>query len=137
MGKPVTDLGARPLAYGDGHASILIVRDNGDIPGGVTLDLGAYRAKYPKATHLEAGHAILLNAQGLYQPVDPEADYTNGEARLIGLLKQRVSVANPSAAVLVSGVVNAQALPFGARMEAIASQLKGITLIHETVPNAK
>ncbi len=126
MGKPTVDLGLEVKEYGGGRDSLVVVKDNGDIPGGVTLDVREYRQAHPEQQILQAGHLIgrmagedtyfpLLAIDGTYKvSLSDSQTPLLSDCGIVGVLKRSVPLGKGdaiAASVLVSGVVNAAACP--------------------------
>lgn len=131
------DLGLEVKEYGGGRDSLVVIKDNGDIPGGVTLDVSEYIAHHPDEEYLRAGHPIGLRIGGAgLRSYHPLAIANTGAGQVysgdaVGVLKRSVRIDRPVAAVLVQGVVNASACPLGGPAEETACrEAKGLSFVH-------
>lgn len=97
--------------YDDGKDALVIVRDNGDLPGGRSLDVSGVASD---VTVLRAGHVIIKSGDE-YKPLGISngqyATPSEGES-YVGVLKHSVLVSDPRAAILTIGQVNAAASPW-------------------------
>ena len=116
-----------------GFDSIIIVKDNGDIPGGVTLDVtGISKDVIP------AGEVLIHNTStGVVKPLGQSTpgtyDSLSENEEYYGILKAAVLKTQPFAAVLRAGTVNAAALKAStgaAITDTIKAGLKNIDFIY-------
>ena len=88
--------------------SIVIVKALGDIPGGRTLDMTGF-------TSIKGGHIIIKLSTGVYAPM-PVSGSSYGSlpasAAYVGVNRYSVSAADPRAAIVTVGQVNAAAMPY-------------------------
>ena len=116
-----------------GFDSIIIVKDNGDIPGGVTLDVTGVTADV-----IPAGEVLIRTiSTGVVKPLGQTTpgtyDSLDSGEEYYGILKADVLKTQPFAAVLRAGTVNAAALKAstGAAITSdIKSGLKNIDFIN-------
>lgn len=116
-----------------GFDSIIIVKDNGDIPCGVTLDCSALEGE----TFVKAGYPVVDMGEGAYKatPVSEGAFAVPEGKKCIGVVKHDAFINNGCAnvAVLINGVVNAAAAkehigtPYTADMKA---QMNNINFLY-------
>jgi len=113
----------------DDKAGIIIVNDLGDIVGGRSLDVSNVASG---TTVIEAGWVIKKTSAGEYAPLGLSgtsyASLSEGES-YVGILKKSVLVADPRAAILTIGQVNAAACPV-AITSTIASGLPRIEFLN-------
>lgn len=113
----------------DDKAGIIIVNDLGDVVGGRTLDVSGVDAG---TDVILAGWVIKKTAAGEYAPLgvsdNAYVSLAEGEA-YVGILKKSVLVADPRAAILTIGQINAAACPV-AITAAIAAGLPRIEFIN-------
>ena len=124
----VANLNGEVLEINSNNDSIIIVKDNGDVAGGRTLDLSAW-----DENTVAGGHVIIKTSAGEYAPLGvSEGSYVSipTGASVIGILKVTVTKANPQAAILVAGVVNEAALPY-ALTATIKSKMTAIAFINK------
>ena len=97
----------------DGKDSIVIIEALADLPGGRTLDVSGVASG---TTVVKAGHIIIQNdTTKVLSPLGITSNaydsLPNGSSYL-GVLKATVRVADPRAAIVLQGVVNAAASPY-------------------------
>ena len=89
--------------------SIVIVNALGDIPGGRTLDMTGF------SNGIKGGHIIIKLSTGVYAPM-PVSGSSYGSlpasAAYVGVNRYSVSAADPRAAIVTVGQVNAAAMPY-------------------------
>lgn len=109
MATEPIDLLKDSLLVDDGKDSLVIVKDNGDIPGGKTLNVADFTADV-----IPAGTPILKTTGGDYVPLGVTSgayDSIPSGAVAVGVLKASILKSNPQAAILVNGVVNEAVCP--------------------------
>ena len=127
---PNANLIRENVAASDGLDSIVIVNCLGDIPGGRTLDVSDV-ASGTKV--IKAGHIIIsADATGVCKPMPVSGtsyDSLPASHSYVGVLKASITVADPRAAIMTMGQVNAAASPYTVPDGAI-SALKNIQFIY-------
>lgn len=110
---PTSILNRQTIEVNDGLDSIVIVRDNGDIPGGRTLDVSGVAEG---TEYIRAGHILVKNnTTGAVSPLgvsDGAYESLPGGHSYLGVLKASIGVKDPRAAILTMGQVNAAASPY-------------------------
>ncbi len=111
---PTATLNRDEVQIKDDLASIVVVKDLGDIPGGRTLDVTDLAASGGKI--VKSGHVIVRDtSSGDFSPLGvSDGAYVSlpeGKA-YAGVLKSSVLVIDPRAAILTAGQVNAAASPY-------------------------
>ena len=112
---PTASLNREKTEVCGGNDSIVIIKDLGDIPGGRTLDV----SNVASGTEvIRAGHVLKYTADGDIAPLGITAGTPAGYSALgegesyAGVLKSTIRVADPRAAILTMGQVNAAASPY-------------------------
>lgn len=109
-------LNKETIEINGGNDSIVIVNALGDIPGGRTLDMTGF------TNGIKAGHIIIKLSTGVYAPMPVSGtsyDSLPASAEYAGVCRYSVSAADPRAAIVTMGQVNAAAMPY-----AITSDIK-------------
>lgn len=109
MATSPIDLINEPILVDDGKSALVIVKDNGDIPGGKTLNATDFALDI-----IPAGTPILKTTAGDYVPLGVTSsayDSVPSGAVCVGVLKASIRKSNPQAAILVAGVVNEAVCP--------------------------
>ena len=96
----------------DGLDAIVIQKDLADIEGGRTLD--CTDSSLASLTVIKAGHVIVKTSAGVYKPLNISGTgYGSiGDDTAVGVLKKSVVKAQPFAAIMTIGQVNANACPY-------------------------
>lgn len=110
---PTSNLNKKEIEVNDGLDSIVIVKDLGDIPGGRTLDVSGVAQGVEM---IKSGHILIQddNTKAV-KPLGVSGDaYASKPTHhsYIGVLKASITVADPRAAILTMGQVNAAASPY-------------------------
>jgi len=106
--------------------SIVIVKALGDIPGGRTLDMTGF-------TSIKGGHIIIKLSTGVYAPMPVSGssyDSLPASAAYVGVNRYSVSAADPRAAIVTVGQVNAAAMPYPLTSD-IKSALSHIEFLYQ------
>ncbi|MCD8313569.1 MAG: hypothetical protein LUC24_05350 [Bacteroidales bacterium] len=129
---PAASLNRGKIQVDDGLASIVIIKDLGDLPGGRTLDVSGVA---DDVKVLKAGHILVQNdATGAVSPLGVTTDETTSKPKYealpegcsyVGVLKANILVEDARAAVLTIGQVNAAASPVPVTDEIV----KGLPLV--------
>jgi len=111
MSKP-SFLGKTTTIFAGNNDEIVVMRDLCDVPGGATLNVTGVASG---TEYIAAGHIIKKTAAGDYAPLgisdNAYASLGEGES-YVGVLKKTIAVADPRAAILTAGQVNAAASPY-------------------------
>lgn len=107
--------------------SIVIVKALGDIPGGRTLDMTGF-------TSIKGGH-IIIEVAGIYKPMPLNSGGTAYGSlptggNYVGVNRYSVTAADPRAAIVTVGQVNAAAMPYAVTSD-IISALSHIEFLYQ------
>ena len=123
-----------------GKDSVIIQKHIAGIPGGRSLDVTDVTDEV-----LHAGHIIITDGNGEYKPLKvvtnegvKSYDSLPEGYSYAGILYRSILTKKPSAAIMISGVVNDAAveIPYGAHKAAIKSALPTIMFVKDEVADS-
>ena len=123
-----------------GKDNVIIQKHIAGIPGGRALNVEGVAEKV-----LYAGHPIITDGNGNYKPLavnTVEGIKSYGSLpqgwNYAGILEHSMQTSKPSAAILISGVVNDAAveIPYGAHKAAIKSAIPTIMFVKDEVADS-
>lgn len=123
-----------------GKDSVIIQKYIAGIPGGRALDVTDVTDEV-----LHAGHIIITNGKGEYKPLKTTTasgitsyDTLPTGYSYAGILYRSILAKKPSAAIMISGVVNDAAveIPYGTHKDAIKSALPTIMFVKDEVSDS-